>query len=223
MAVNAVWLLGMGSNSRSAVLWRGMGWCNDLPNPNAWFEKVLSAGPEHDFVCCKPTIQWQLPPCDWATCVGFWPGGLWRNNEYLRIFSVAPRRLDESILKRSDGLGTVTIIQALYFRWRRGSSFRSLYWCTALPLSRPLLKTSLQPLQRLELLLLPEAWCGSCGESINSFAWSVFILWIWFHCFIDLFGHLWRNACLEIELLDWYFNHFRCLFKFPCSNAWFVY
>ena len=63
-----------------------MGWCNDIPNPNAWFEKVLSAGPEHDFVCCKSTIQWQLPPCDGATYVGFWPGGLWRNNEYLRVF-----------------------------------------------------------------------------------------------------------------------------------------
>ena len=138
------------------------------------------------------------------------------------FFSVTSRRLDESILKRSDGLGTVTIIRAFYFRWRRGSSFRSLYWCTALPLSRPLLKTSLQPLQRLELLLLPEAWCGSCGELINSFAWSVFILWIWFDCFIDLVGRLWRNACLEIELLDWYFNHFRCLFKFACSNARFV-
>ena len=138
------------------------------------------------------------------------------------LFSVTPRRLDESILKRSDGLGTVTIIRAFYFRWRRGSSFLSLYWCTGLPLSRPLLKTSLQPLQHLELLLLPEAWCGSCGELINSFAWSVFILWIWFECFIDLVGRLWRNACLEIELLDWCFNHSRCLFKFAFSNAWFV-
>ena len=34
----------------------------------------------------KPTIQWQPPPCDGATCVGFWPGGLWRNNECLRVF-----------------------------------------------------------------------------------------------------------------------------------------
>ena len=33
------------------------------------------------------------------------------------FFSVTPRRLDESILKRSDGLGTVkTIIWAFYFR-----------------------------------------------------------------------------------------------------------
>ena len=136
------------------------------------------------------------------------------------FFSVTSRRLDESILKRSDGLGTVTIIRAFYFRWRRGSSFRSLYWCTALPLSRPLLKTSLQPLQRLELLLLPEAWCGSCGELINGFALSVFSfsglgLIISFSC-------LWRNACLEIALLDWYSNRFRCLFKFACSGAWFV-
>ena len=32
------------------------------------------------------------------------------------LFSVTPGRLDESILKRSDGLGTVTIIRAFYFR-----------------------------------------------------------------------------------------------------------
>ena len=32
------------------------------------------------------------------------------------FFSVAPRGLDESILKRSDGLGTVRIIRAFYFR-----------------------------------------------------------------------------------------------------------
>ena len=32
------------------------------------------------------------------------------------FFSVTSRRLDESILKRSDGLGTVTIIRAFYFR-----------------------------------------------------------------------------------------------------------
>ena len=137
------------------------------------------------------------------------------------FFSVTSRRLDESILKRSDGLGTVkTIIRAVYFWWRRGSSFLSLYWCTGLPLSQPLLKTSLQPLQRLELLLLPGAWCGSLGELIDCFALAVFSFFglgliIWFGC-------LWRNACLEIALLDWYFNRFRCLFKFACLGALFV-
>ena len=174
MAVNAVWLLGMGSNSRSAVLWRGMGWCNDLPNPNAWFEKILmQALNTISFVVKRRSNDNPRLVTAWLVW-GFGQEVYGETMNTSMFFSVTSRRLDESILKRSDGLGTVTIIRAFYFRWRRGSSFLSLFWCTGLPLSRPLLKTSLQPLQRLELLLLPEAWCGSCGELIDCFVLSVF-------------------------------------------------
>ena len=182
MAVNAVWLQGMGLNSRSAVLWRGMGWYNDIPNPHAWFEKVLmQALNTISFVVQRRSNDNPRLATAWLV----WGFGQEVYGDTMNIpilLSVTPRRLDESILKRSDGLGTVkTIIWAFYFRWRRGSSFLSLYWCTGLPLSQPLLKTSLQPLQRLELLLLPGAWCGSCGELIDCFALSVFSF-----CGIDL-------------------------------------
>ena len=165
----------MGSNFPSAVLSRGMGWCNDIPNPNAWFEKgLMQALNTISFVVKRRSNDNPRLATAWLVW-GFGQEVYVDTMNTPILLSVTPRRLDESILKRPDGLGTVkTIIWAFYFRWRRGSSFLSLYWCTGLPLSQPLLKTSLQPLQRLELLFLLEAWCGLFGVLIDCSALSVF-------------------------------------------------
>ena len=92
-----------------------MGWCNDLPNPNAWFEKILmQALNTISFVVNRRSNDNSRLATE-RLMWGFDQEVYGETMNTSVFFSVTPRRLDESILKRSDGLGTVTIIRAFYF------------------------------------------------------------------------------------------------------------